>query len=71
MNEEHLYQLIHPNQQIMTSELCTAEYQLQCFENDGGNVGILQSLHQMDPTDVHMRRERTPYASLLGPIETI
>lgn len=23
MNEEHLYQLIHPNQQIMTSELCT------------------------------------------------
>ena len=41
------------------------------LKKNGGNVGILQSLHQMGPKDAHMRRERTPYASLLGPIETI
>lgn len=30
-----------------------AEYQLQCVGNYGGNVGILQSLRQLGPTNAH------------------
>ena len=29
------------------------EYKLQCIGNNGGNVGILQSLLQVDPTNAH------------------
>ena len=48
-----------------------AEYWLQCVRNDGGNVGISQSLHQVDPMSAHTGKERTPYASLSGPTEPI
>jgi len=30
-----------------------AEYRLQCVGNDGGNVGISQSLRQVGPTNAH------------------
>ena len=48
-----------------------AEYQLQCVGNGGGNVGTLQSLCQMGPTNAHAGTEITLYASLSGPIELI
>lgn len=48
-----------------------SKYQLQSVRNNGTNVGILQSLHQVDPTKVHTETERTPQASLSWPIESI
>ena len=42
-----------------------AEYRPQCVENDSGNVGLSQSLHQMTPPNSHMGTDRT----LSGPIE--
>ena len=48
-----------------------AEYQLQCVGNDGGNVEISWSLHQVCPTNARTGTERTPYASLSGPTEPI
>ena len=35
------------------------EYQLQFLGNDGDNVGISQTLHQVCPTDFHTGAERT------------
>ena len=46
-----------------------AEYWLQCIGNNGGNTGILLSLHQQGPMNAHIGTERTPYASLSGPIQ--
>ena len=48
-----------------------AKNQLQYVGNDDGNIGILQSLHQVSPTNAHRGTERTLYASLSGPIEQI
>ena len=48
-----------------------AKHQFQGFGNNGGNVGILQSLHQVGPTDAYIVTERTLYASLSGPVEPI
>ena len=70
-NEEHLDQL------DLRCELADynqgtvyrAEYWLQCIGNNGDNVGISQSLHQVGPTNAHTGTERTPYASLSGPTE--
>jgi len=52
-NEERLDQLIRANRRITTRELYGAEYRLQCVGNDGGNVGISQSLRQVGPTNAH------------------
>ena len=49
--------------------MCT--YWLQCIGNDGGNVGISQSLHQVGLMNAHRGRERSPYASLSRPTELI
>ena len=43
-NEEHLNHLISMNQLVMTRELWM-ELNIQCIGNNGGNIGILQSLH--------------------------
>jgi len=52
--------------------LYEAEYWLQCNGKNGGNIGILQILCQVDPTNAHAGRERTEkYASLPGPIELV
>ena len=48
-----------------------AECYLQGTGNDDGNVGILQSLHEVGPTNAHTETERTPYASLSGLTEPI
>ena len=48
-----------------------AEYLLQWVRNNGGSIGILQSLHQVCPTDAHVGTVRTLYASLSGPTEPI
>jgi len=40
-----------------------AEYRLQCVVHNGGNVGISQSVHQVDPTNAHTGTQRTPCAS--------
>ena len=48
-----------------------AAYQLQYIGNDGGNVGILQSLHQVGSTSAHTVTEGTLYTSLPGFIEPI
>lgn len=48
-----------------------AQYQLHCSGNYGGNIGILQSLHQVDLTNAHNETERTPYVSLSGSTEPI
>lgn len=47
------------------------EYHLQCIGNNGGNVGILQGLHQVGPMNAHTGTERVPYTILSGPIEPI
>ena len=44
-----------------------AEYQLQCIQNNSGNTGILQCLHQVGRTAT----ERTLYISLSGPTEPV
>jgi len=44
-----------------------AEYQLQCIQNNSGNTGILQCLHQLG----HTATERTLYISLSGPTEPV
>ena len=46
-----------------------AEYWLHCIGNDDGNVGISQSLCKVGTMNAHT--ERTLYASLLGPTESI
>ena len=46
-----------------------AEYQLQCIGNNGGKIEISQRLCQICPVNAHTGRERTPYASLSGPVE--
>lgn len=48
-----------------------AEYQLQCVANNGGNVGILPSLHQVRPMNAHARTEGTLFSSLSKSIEPI
>jgi len=48
-----------------------AKYLLQCVENNGGSVEILQSLCQVGPTNAHTVTERTLYTSLSGPTELI
>lgn len=48
-----------------------AKYRLQCIENDGGNTGISQTLHHVDPTNSHVGMERTLCASLSGPTVSI
>jgi len=63
----HLYELAANNQ----GTVYRVEYQLQCLGNDGGNVGILQSLHQVGPMNAHVGTERTLCASLSGPIGQI
>ena len=52
-NEERLDQQIRANRRITT--VYGAEYRLQCIQNDSGNVGILQSLCQVGPTNAHTR----------------
>jgi hypothetical protein len=44
-----------------------AECQIQCVQNDVGNVGISQSLCRVGPTDAHTGTLRPPNASLSGP----
>lgn len=56
------------NWQYMTRDLCT---ELQYIGNSGGNFGISQSLHQVGPMNAHTGTERTPCASLSGPIELL
>ena len=46
-----------------------AEYQLQCVGNDGGSVGILQGLCQVNSMNAYTGSERTTYTNLSGPIE--
>ena len=46
-----------------------AEYWLQYVGSDGGNIGVLQSLQQVDPVNAQTGIERTPYASLSEPTE--
>lgn len=48
-----------------------AEYCPQRIENDGGNVGTRQSLHEVDHVSAHMGTGRTPYGSLLELIESV
>jgi len=69
-NEEHLDQLISTNVHITTRKLW-AEHQFQCIGNNGGNVGISQSLRQVGPPNAHTGTERTPHASLSGPTDPI
>ena len=40
-----------------------AEYQFQCVASGDGNVGTLQSLHEVDPTSAHKGTGRTPCTS--------
>ena len=52
-NEKHLNQLIHANQQITTRELCKElNIAFNAFRNDGGNLGISQSLCQVGPRNI-------------------
>ena len=69
-NEEHLYQLIHANQQIMTRELC-AELNIIIIRKDGGNTEISLRLHQVSPTDAQTGTKGTLYVSLSGHTEPI
>ena len=70
-HEEHhtqMNQLICVNWQIVIRELCM---DLQRLGRNGHNIGILQGLCQVGPTDPHIRTQRTAYASLSGPVEPI
>ena len=46
-------------------------YWCQCTGNNGGNVGISQSLHQVGSMNAHTGTEGRPSASLCGPTESI
>ena len=70
-NEECFDQLMHKLADCNKGTVDKTEYCLQWIGNDGGSVGIQQSLHQVDPVNAHMGTESTPYASLLGLIEPI
>ena len=76
-NEEHLYQLIHANWEIMSRELCTKlsvginVMQMMVAMLEYYNMGILQILHHVGSTNAQTGAERTPYASLSGPTEPI
>ena len=48
---------------------CGAEYQFQCTRNDGGNIGISQSLHQVGPINAHTGTETTLCICLSEPTE--
>ena len=51
-NEECLDQLIHTSWQTKTRELRKElNISFNVFQNNGGNVGISQSLHQVGPTN--------------------
>jgi len=63
----HSYELVDYNQ----GTAYKAEYQPQWIGNNGGNVGISQSLQHVDPTNAHTETEGTLYASLSGPMEPI
>jgi len=63
----HLHELVDYDQEIVYG----TEYQPQCIGNDGGNIGMSQSLCQVGPTNAHMGTKRTPYTSLPGPTEPI
>ena len=45
----HLHELADYDQ----GTVYRAQYWPKCLGNNGGNVGILQSLHQVDPTNAH------------------
>ena len=53
-----------------TSHILDSHTQLS-IGNNGGNVGISQSLCQMSHTNAHTETEGTRYGSLSGPIEPI
>lgn len=64
-NEEQLNKLIHMNHMgnVFPYDRGTvygAECQLQCVGSGGGDVGILQNLQQVDPTNAQSGTGRTP-----------
>ena len=68
-----VFRLAHPCKLVDYDQgnVYGAEYQLQWVTDDGGSVGISQSLRQVDPTDAHTETERTLYTSLSGPAEPV
>lgn len=56
------------NQQIMTWELCIA---FNAFENDDANIGILESLHQICPTNAHIGVGNNTTCVFLGPVDAV
>ena len=51
-----------------SGQLCTA---VTLKNEERGNIGILQSMHQVGPTEAHMETERALCASLSRPIEPV
>ena len=62
-NEKCLGQLMHRSVDYSQGTAYRAADQLQRTENDGGNIGTLQSLCQVSPMNTYMGTERTMCAS--------
>ena len=66
-------QSVHPQESADCSQgtVYGAEYQLQHVGNSGDNIALSQSLCHVEHKKAHTGTERTLYACLSGPVETL